>query len=234
MQSLFDEFNDNYYQTQLFLRGDSGFAMPDLFDACEDNGCKYAIRLKENATLRKLAAELDDILYDRTKENAIDYAEVFGEFEYQASSWRQPRRVVVKIEKPYGQMDLRYTFIVTNMDLPIRDVVRFYCNRGTMENFIKEGKNGFDFGAVSSSSMIVNSNRFQIHCLAYTLFNWFRRLVLPKSMRKMQVDTIRLRLIKIAARVAHKARQLWFRLCSCCPYQDEFRLTLENIQALSV
>lgn len=234
MQSLFDEFNDNYYQTQLFLRGDSGFAMPDLFDACEDNGCKYAIRLKENATLRKLAAELDDILYDRTKENAIDYAEVFGEFKYQASSWRQPRRVVVKIEKPYGQMDHRYTFIVTNMDLPIRDVVRFYCNRSTMENFIKEGKNGFDFGAVSSSSMIVNSNRFQIHCLAYTLFNWFRRLVLPKSMRKMQVDTIRLRLIKIAARVAHKARQLWFRLCSCCPYQDEFRLTLENIQALSV
>ena len=172
MQSLFDEFNDNYYQTQLFLRGDSGFAMPDLFDACEDNGCKYAIRLKENATLRKLAAELDDILYDRTKDNAIDYAEVFGEFDYQAGSWRKSRRVVVKIEKPYGQMDHRYTFIVTNMDLPIRDVIRFYCNRGTMENFIKEGKNGFDFGAVSSSSMIVNSNRFQIHCLAYTLFNW--------------------------------------------------------------
>ena len=49
MQSLFDEFNDSYYQTQLFLRGDSGFSMPDLFDACEDNCCKYAIRLKENA-----------------------------------------------------------------------------------------------------------------------------------------------------------------------------------------
>lgn len=234
MQSLFDEFNNNYYQTHLFLRGDSGFAMPDLFDACEDNCCKYAIRLKENPTLRKLAVELDEILFDRAKDNAIDYAEAFGEFDYQASSWRQPRRVVVKIEKPYGQMDHQYTFVVTNMDLPIRDVVRFYCNRGAMENFIKEGKNGFDFGAVSSSSMIVNSNRFQIHCLAYNLFNWFRRMVLPKSMRKMQVDTIRLRLIKIAARVAHKARQLWFRLCSHCPYKDEFRITLENIQALQV
>jgi hypothetical protein len=44
--------------------------------------------------------------------------------------------------------------------------------------------------------MIVNSNRFQIHCLAYNLFNWFRRLALPQSMRKMQVDTIRLKLIK--------------------------------------
>jgi len=103
-----------------------------------------------------------------------------------------------------------------------------------MENLIKEGKNGFDFGAVSSSTMIVNSNRFQLHCLAYNLFNWFRRLALPKSMRKMQVDTIRLKLIKIAARVAHKARQLWFRLCSHCPYQEEFRITLANIQALSL
>lgn len=142
MQSLFDEFNNNYYQTHLFLRGDSGFAMPDLFDACEDNCCKYAIRLKENPTLRKLAVELDEILFDRAKDNAIDYAEAFGEFDYQASSWRQPRRVVVKIEKPYGQMDHQYTFVVTNMDLPIRDVVRFYCNRGAMEDFIKEGKNG--------------------------------------------------------------------------------------------
>ena len=102
MQSLFDEFNNNYYQTHLFLRGDSGFAMPDLFDACEDNCCKYAIRLKENPTLRKLAVELDEILFDRAKDNAIDYAEAFGEFDYQASSWRQPRRVVVKTGMLFG------------------------------------------------------------------------------------------------------------------------------------
>ena len=234
MQSLFDEFRNSYPGTYLYLRGDSGFAMPDLFDACEDNHCKYVIRLKENATLHKLVADLDAILYDRTKDNAVDYAEVFGEIDYQAGSWRQERRVVVKIEKPYGQMDHRYTFIVTNTKLPIREVIRFYCNRGTMENLIKEGKNGFDFGAVSSSSMIVNSNRFQLRCLAYNLFNWFRRLALPKSMRKMQVDTIRLRLIKIAARIAHKARQVWFRLCSHCPYQNEFWITLQNIQALQV
>jgi len=104
MQSLFDEFRDNYPGTYLYLRGDSGFAMPDLFDACEDNHCKYAIRLKENATLHKLVADLDAILYDRTKDNIIDYAEVFGEIDYQAGSWRQERRVVVKIEKPYGQL----------------------------------------------------------------------------------------------------------------------------------
>ena len=70
--------------------------------------------------------------------------------------------------------------------------------------------------------------------LAYNLFNWFRRLVLPADMRKQQVDTIRLKLIKIAARAIHSARSITFKLCSSCPYKKEFYRTLKNIQQLSV
>ena len=70
--------------------------------------------------------------------------------------------------------------------------------------------------------------------LAYNLFNWFRRLVLPANMRKQQVDTIRLKLIKIAARAIHSARSITFKLCSSCPYKKEFYRTLENIQQLFV
>jgi len=58
---------------------------------------------------------------------------------------------------------------------------------GKMENFIKEGKGGFDFAAVSSHSKVVNANRMRLHMLAYNLFNWFRRLVLPANMRKQQI-----------------------------------------------
>ena len=94
-----------------------------------------------------------------------------------------------------------YTFIVTTMDLAPWQIIQFYCNRGKMENFIKEGKNGFDFSSVSSHSMIVNANRLQIHVLAYNLFNWFRRIALAANMRRIQVDTIRLKLMKIAAKV---------------------------------
>ena len=67
--------------------------------------------------------------------------------------------------------------------------------------------------------------------LAYNLFNWFRRLVLPANMRKQQVDTIRLKLIKIAARAVRSAGYI---TCSSCPYKKEFYKTLENIQQLTV
>jgi len=101
-----------------------------------------------------------------------------------------------------------------------------------MENFIKEGKDGFGFSAVSSSSKIVNANRLQLHGLAYNLFNWFRRIALSANMRKMRIDTVRLKLMKIAARVVRSARYTTFKLCSSCPYKNEFYETLRNIREL--
>ena len=76
-----------------------------------------------------------------------------------------------------------------------------------MENFIKEGKSGFDFSCVSSHSKTVNANCLQVHVLAYNLFNWFRRLALSASMRKQRIDTIRLKLMKIAARAVQSQKR---------------------------
>lgn len=121
-------------------------------------------------------------MYKATKEDQIRYAVIYGEFMYQAGPWDYPRRVVFKIEKPYGQLMHMYTFIVTNMDMEPYQIIQFYCGRSRMENFIKEGKSGFDFAAVSSHSKVVNANRMRLHMLAYNLFNWFRRLVLPANM----------------------------------------------------
>lgn len=151
---------------------------------------------------------------------------------YQAGSWSHPRRVVFKIEKPYGQLIHKYTFLVTTMEMDIYQVLQFYCGRGKMENFIKEGKRGFDFASVSSSSKVVNANRLMVHALAYNLFNWFRRLALAANMRKLRIDTIRLKLLKVAAKVVKSARYKYFKLCSSCPYKKEFYETLENIKRL--
>lgn len=114
------------------------------------------------------------------------------------------------------------------------EIIRLYCKRGNMENFIKESKNGFDFTAVSSASKTVNANRLQVHALAYNIFNWFKRLALPAKMRKQQIDTIRLKLLKVAAKAVHSARYIIFKLCSSCPYKDEFYETLENIRRLQL
>lgn len=232
IEPLLKEYMDRGMKT--YLRGDSGFSSPKLYKTCECNGCSYAIRLKQNNSLIALAADKDEDLYKSTKGDQISYAVTYGEFMYQAGSWDYPRRVVFKIEKPYGQMIHMYTFIVTNMDMEPYQIIQFYCGRGKMENFIKEGKNGFDFASVSSRSKVVNANRMRIHMLAYNLFNWFRRMVLPANMRKQQINTIRLKLMKIAAKAVHSARYITFKLCSSCPYKKEFYKTLENIQHLNV
>lgn len=203
IEPLLHEYLERGIKT--YLRGDSRFSTPKLYEMCERNVYSYAIRLKQNASLIALASDKGDALYETTKDNQIDYAVTYGEFMYQAGSWNYPRRVVFKIEKPYGQLTHMYTFIVTNMDMEAYQIIQFYCGRGKMENFIKEGKSGFDFAAVSNHSKTVNANRMRIHMLAYNLFNWFRRLVLPANMRNKQINTIRLKLIKLATRAVKSA-----------------------------
>ena len=234
LQPILDEYLNDYPAVRILLRGDSGFATPDLYKQCEENGTSYVIRLKENGILRKKASYLVDELDGITKNNKVDYAVAYGEFMYRASSWPYERRVACKVEKPENQMVYMYTFVVTNMDSSPEYLIKFYCKRGLMENFIKESKSGFDFASVSSHTRMVNANRLQVHALAYNIFNWFRRLVLSANMRKQRIDTVRLKLLKIAAKVVHSARYITFKLCSSCPYKNEFYETLSNIGKLNV
>lgn len=232
MQPLLDEYLTKYPKIQLFLRGDSGFATPDLYKQCESNGVSYAIRLKANRALYAHAKHLDDEIAEATKDNMIDYVVRYDEFEYKAGKWDYPRRVIVKVEKPCNQLTNQYSFIVTNMDLSPEELIKYYRNRGTMENFIKESKSGFDFASTPSKDKIVNANHLLLHVLAYNLFNCFKRLVLPESMKKMQIDTIRLKLFKIASKIVKAARYIYFKLCSSCPYKNEFYEIIENIRRL--
>lgn len=234
-EELLDEIKTDFPDIELFFRGDSGFAEPNLLETLETNGCKYVIRLKENNVLMNMTREKDDALARATRDNMLNYAVEYGEFEYQAKTWSHPRKVVFKIEKPEGTMLHLYTFIVTNMDtdaIGVENLIRIYCARGRMENFIKECKSGFGCDRVCSSSMIVNANRLMVHVLSYNLFNWFRRIVLPKSLSKLNVDTLRIKILKVASRVVSQARYKIFKLCSGFAYKEEFLETLNNISRL--
>ena len=118
-------------------------------------------------------------------------------------------------------------------ELASYQVIRLYCGCGKMGKFIRERKNGFGFSAVSSSSMIVNANRLQVHVLAHNLFNWFRRLALAANMRKMRADTIRLKLLKVAAKVVYSARYKCFKLCSSCSYKKSSMKHLQTSRSCS-
>ena len=127
LQPILDEYLNDYPAIRILLRGDSGFATPDLYKQCEENGTSYVIRLKENGILRKKASYLVDGLDEITKNNKVDYAVAYGEFMYRASSWPYERRVVCKVEKPENQMVYMYTFVVANMDSSPEYLIKFYC-----------------------------------------------------------------------------------------------------------
>lgn len=163
LEPLLDEFQQDYPDIPLFLRGDSGFADVMIYEKLESNGVSYAIRMKENGRLRRAAAFIEDELFEKTRHNQIDYAISYGEFLYKADSWLYPRRIVCKMEKTINQMNFLYTFIVTNMESSPEDVIRFYCKRGAMENFIRESKYGFHMNSMSSHSIM------QINCRSVCL-----------------------------------------------------------------
>lgn len=230
---LLSRYSKKYSAIDRFVRADSGFATPELYKLIEDNKAFYAIRLKAYKTLYSKAIDITTKMEQSCNGNIYDYKVVYGEIKYKASKWDRERRVVVKIEKPEGQMCFNYTFVVTNMTIDPKSVIMFYSNRGTMENFIKESKNGFAFDSMSSTEYIANANKLQLAMLAYNFNNWFRRLALSKSMISNRMDTIRLKMVKIAAKVINSSRYLTFKLCSSCPYQNEFWDTLNRINNLT-
>ena len=145
------------------------------------------IRLKANATLYRLAKEVTDVLFE---ECSLQYSQQFyGEFDYQAKSWNHPRRVIVQVRRKAGELIPDYLFLVTNMETRPEMVVSLYAKRGTMENYIKECKNGFRMDKVSHKYWMTNVNRIQLVVLAYNLINGFRRLTLPHEFSKMQINT---------------------------------------------
>lgn len=234
LSPVFREYMDEYPEVNCILRGDSGFASPDIYETCEKHGVEYIIRLKENNLLNEKAIPAFREILKKCAEDTYSYKVEYDEFEYQASTWSHPRRVVMKIEKTEGRMDFDCMFIVTSLKYDPETTVKIYCKRGAMENFIKEGKSEFGFSRVSSHSMKVNSNRFLISALAYNIFNLFRRLTLSEKLRKCTANTIRLAIFKVAARVVSKARYTIFELCSNCAYKDEIIFAHNNIQQLSV
>lgn len=232
---VFKSYNKKYKNVPFFLRGDSGFAKPGLYKISEEHNIFYAIRLKANANLYKLAKPLEEKLSQNCKDNAYKKHVIYGEINYKAGSWDKSRRVIVKIEKQKGKLKncFTHTFIVTNIiGSKPKAIVKFYCQRGTMENFIKEGKNGFAFGKMSSTKYWANAYKLQQMLLAYNLNNWMRRLCFSKYYKSDRIGTIRTRLIKIAAKIVKTGRYIYYKLASSCPNKKLFFKVLENIQKL--
>ncbi len=213
------------------FRADAAFARPAIYEGLERRGVAYAIRMPANKNL-ELAVE--DILFRPPGRPSCKPLVRYKSFRYQAKSWTMPRRIVAKVEHHRGELFPRVGFIVTNMTLPSRSVVRFYNKRGTAEQWIKEGKQATHWTRLSCHRFRANEVRLQLAVLAYNLGNLWRRLVLPPRIKRWSLTSLQQRLVKTGGRLVKHARYYWLLLAEGHLTRRLFGDMLRRIWALPV
>lgn len=211
-------------KTQIVLRADSGFCREELMAWCEKDHVDYVFGLARNARLRrKMARQLRQA--KREHQRTGKAARVFTEFSYRTrKSWSLARRVVAKAE--YLEKGENPRFVITSLDAqawPALELYeRLYCARGEMENRIKEQLSLFS-DRLSTETLRANQLRLYFSSLAYVLMHALRRLALAGTeWATAQVDTIRLRLLKIAAEVGLSVRRIVVRYSRAYPWKTLF------------
>jgi hypothetical protein len=184
---------------------DAAFARPAIYEALEARGVGDAIRIPAN---KNLELAIEDILFRSPGRPSRTPLVSYKSFQYQADSWTTPRRIVAKVEHHVGELFPRVGFIVTNVPLPNRAVVRFYNKRGTAEQWIKEGKQAAHSTRLSCHRFRANEVRLQLSVLAYNLRNLWRRLVLPTRIDTWSLTSLQQRLVKTGGRLVKHARYL--------------------------
>ena len=220
------------YRTSMkrrYFRSDAGFASPEVYEFLEAEDYGYVIRLPANAVLQRRIAHLLTRPVGRPPHEVRRF---YASFRYQAQTWSHSRRVVAKVEWHPGELYPRVGFLVTNLCRPPERVVAFYNQRGTAEQWIKEGKNAIRWTRLSCRSMQANAVRLQLHALAYNLANFFRTLVLPDEIERWSLTTLREKVVKIGAKVIAHARYTVFQMAEVAVPRDLFRRILEMIEDL--
>ena len=224
----------NWPNTEILLRADSHYCSPKVLDWCRANGLDYILGVAPTATLRRHIEVLEASTKARFEAAPRDdKIRRFKEFFDGAKSWSRVERIIARVEAGPEGPDTR--FIVTNLNKRNARVLyeEVYCRRGQAENHIKSFKTHLAADRTSCTKATANQLRLFLHAGAYWLM-WGLRVSMPKrSMwRVAQFDTLRLRLIKIAARVVEMKTMIRVHLPTSCPVQDILRFALGRIPRL--
>jgi DDE family transposase len=214
-------------RTAIVVRADSGFCRDNLMSWCEANGVHFVLGLARN---ERLVAEIAPQLAEAAHAaNATDRpARVFKDFVWATrESWARERRVVAKAEWTHGEANPR--FIVTSLSAEVIDAARLYeqvyCQRGEMENRIKECQLDLFAGRMPAATMRANQLRLWFAAMAYVLMCALRRIALTGTeLARATCGTIRLKLLKIGAQVTISARRVRIACASAYPSRTTFAL----------
>ena len=222
---------------EIVIRGDSGFCRENIMKWCEDNNVDYLLGLaRNNRLVEEIEAEMDEakVMY----ESSGEASRRFKDFRYQTlKSWSRDRRVVGKAE--YLGKGANPRFVTTSLSKNKYDARALYedeyCARGDMENRIKEQQLMLFADRTSSATMRANQLRLYFSSVAYVLMQALRRLGLAGTkMAKAQCNTIRLKLLKIGARVRITVRKIWVAYAEGYPYAGIFQQVYRNLLKIPI
>ena len=224
MKRVVRRIQDRWKRTLITFRADSHHTKPAVMDWLERNNLKYITGLSPNAVLERQFGQAKKDAELKRKRTGQLKARVYASGYYKAQTWSRARRVICRAEASAQEVDLR--FIVTNYEEAgakyLYEIV--YCGRGKMELMIKDHKNALKSDRTSCTSATANQFRLFLHSAAYVLMHSLRRGALEgTALAKSQFDTIRLRLLKVGARLEVKKRKICFHLPESFMFQDIYR-----------
>jgi hypothetical protein len=217
-------------ELEIELRADAGFAVPALYEYCEKEGIDYAIGLITNPRLLALAEPLLEEAQERYRAEGLK-VKLLAEGAYKAESWERKRRVVYKAEAMEEGTNTR--FVVTNKILKPHELYEWYVGRGETENRIKDFKVALKADRLSCGRFWANQFRLLLHAAAYWLMDALRKRLVEAGTKRIQLDTLRLWLIKIGGRVRELLTLVRMHLASGHPGQRLWRALAQEQMAPS-
>ena len=223
LRRLVRRIRTRWSKTRITFRGDGHYARPEAMAWCEATGVDYIFGLPGSKPLSKKVDETADAVRTERAVTGKPVVRGYCETRHGAKSWNRERRAVARVEATTLGLDIR--FVVTNIEHGSAEWIydSLYCARGQAENLIKLHKSQLASDRTSCRSATANQVRLVLHTAAYWLMLTVRDAI-PKTrdLANAEFTTLRLRLIKIAARVIETASRVRLAFAACCPEADLF------------
>jgi hypothetical protein len=223
LRRLLRRIRRHWPATRITIRGDGHYGRPEVMAWCEASGVDYILGLPSNAVLDRLVEPAADDVRVRRAEAQAPALRRYTETRYGAKSWRCERRVAARIEATAKGLDIRY--VVTNIAVGSAEWLydTLYCARGQAENLIKLHKTQLASDRTSCRSPLANQVRLVLHTGAYWLMLTLRNAIpKPQPLATAEFATMRMRLLKIAARVSETTSRVRISFAAACPEADLF------------
>jgi hypothetical protein len=209
---------------EIEIRADAGFAIPEIYDYCEREAIGYTIGLISNARLEALAEDLLERAKRESEERQGEKVRLLSSASYRADSWEHSRRVIYKAEVLQKGTNTRFV-VSTRSDEP-EELYEWYVRRGGAEGWIKDFKRALKADRLSCHRFMANQFRLLLHVAAYWLLDTLRTKLVESGLKPMQLDTLRLFLVKIGGRVRELLTKVRLHLASGHPGQRLWHVLL--------